>query len=131
MYMKKVASIFIISFLLNFIWENLHSLLYAKYMGKPITQFILFHATLGDAVMITLIALPFLFLPTFKKHEWLIIPIGIIISISIEWYALGAGRWAYNEYMPLVPYLNVGLTPLIQIGLLGYLSFRISDIIKP
>ncbi len=99
-------------------------------MHGPITQFILLHATFGDAVMITLIVLPFLFLPTFKKYDWIIIPIGIIIAVSIEWYALGVGRWAYNEYMPIIPLLKVGLTPTIQLGLLGYLSLKISDIIN-
>jgi hypothetical protein len=99
-------------------------------MGKSITQFILFHATLGDAIMITVISLPFIFLTTFKKYDWLIIPIGIIIGISIEWYALGVGRWSYNEYMPIIPLLKVGLTPTIQLGLLGYLSKKVSDIIN-
>ncbi len=120
--MKKVVSIFIISFILNLIWENLHSFLYLGYKGDKITEFILLRATLGDAIMITLISLPFIFLNSFKKYTWIIIPIGIIIAVSIEWYALGTGRWAYNEYMPIVPYLEVGLTPLIQLGVLGYIS---------
>ncbi|MDO8430725.1 MAG: hypothetical protein Q7S72_01940, partial [Candidatus Taylorbacteria bacterium] len=128
--MKKIILIFIISFFLNFIWENLHSLLYANYMGRPITEFILLHATLGDVVMIMIISLPFLFLPFFKKYDWLIIPIGIIISISIEWYALGVGRWSYNEFMPIIPLLGVGLTPVLQLGFLGYVSLKISDIIN-
>ncbi len=120
--MKKVASIFIISFTLNLIWENLHAFLYSGYQGGKITEFILLRATLGDAIMITLIALPFIFLNSFKKYTWIIIPIGIILTVSIEWYALGTGRWAYNEYMPIVPYLQVGLTPLVQLGVLGYIS---------
>jgi hypothetical protein len=127
--MKKVASIFIISFILNFIWENLHSFLYLGYKGGEITEFILLRATLGDAVMITLISLPFTFLNSFKKYTWAIIPIGIIIAVSIEWYALGTDRWAYNEYMPIVPYLEVGLTPLLQLGILGYISVKIEEYI--
>lgn len=120
--MKKVVSIFIISFILNLIWENLHSFLYLGYKGGKITEFILLRATLGDAIMITLISFPFIFLNSFKKYTWIIIPIGIILAVSIEWYALGTGRWGYNEYMPIVPYLEVGLTPLIQLGVLGYIS---------
>ncbi|MFA6566408.1 MAG: hypothetical protein WCT48_06705, partial [Candidatus Paceibacterota bacterium] len=109
------------------IWENLHAFLYAGYKGGEITQFILFRASLGDAVMITLLALPFFFIPSLKKWSWLIIILGVLLAVYIEWYALGAGRWAYNAYMPIIPFLNVGLTPTIQLGLLGYVSYRVVE----
>ena len=125
--MKRLLTIFLISFLLNFVWENLHSLLYASYMGGDITQFILFHASLGDAVMITIICIPFVYLPSFKKYSWTIVPIGLIIAVSIEWAALSVGRWSYNEFMPIIPILNIGLTPTIQLALLGYLSIILSE----
>ena len=123
--MKKILSIFVIAFVLNAIWENLHSFLYAAYRGGKITEFILLRATLADAVIITIIALPFLFIPSFKKRSWLIIIIGLVISVAIERYALSTGRWAYNAFMPIIPLLSVGLTPTIQLGLLGYFSLRI------
>lgn len=123
--MKKLSQIFLLSFFLNLIWENFHSLLYAQYQGGPITEFILLHATLGDAMMLTILALPFFYFDFFKKNIWLIIPIGIVIAVSIEWYALGAGRWAYNDLMPIIPFLNVGLTPTLQLGLIGYLVFSL------
>ena len=127
--MKRISLIFFIAFVLNVIWENLHSFLYANYMGGKITEFILFRATLFDAVIITLIVLPFIFFPTLKKQSWLIIFIGFIISIGIEYYALGTHRWAYNALMPVIPLLAVGLTPTIQLGLLGYISFKVEEYI--
>ena len=125
--MKKILYIFIISFILNLIWENLHVLLYDNYSGGQITQFILFRASIGDAIMISIIALPFIFLGFFKRNKWLIIPIGLVIAISIEIYALSVGRWAYNEFMPLIPLLKIGLTPTIQLALLGYLSLILNN----
>jgi hypothetical protein len=125
--MKKIFYLFFLSLLLNLVWENLHAFLYAGYQGGKITQFILFRASLGDAIMITLLVLPFLFIVALKKWSWLIIVIGVLLSILIEWYALGTGRWAYNEYMPIIPFLNVGLTPTIQLGLLGYFSYSIVE----
>jgi|SRR3989344_7611971 len=125
--MKKILIIFVTAFVLNLVWENLHSLLYDNYMGGKITEFILLRATLADAVMIVLITLPFVLIPLFKKYDWLILPIGILVAICIEWYALGTGRWAYNAYMPIVPIISVGLTPVLQLGLLGYLSFKIQE----
>jgi hypothetical protein len=114
----------IVSFVLNLIWENLHSYLYAGYMGGRITQLILLEASLIDALLIILISLPFIYREKWRGKSWLIIPFGIIISIIIELGALYLGRWSYNEYMPLIPLLRVGLTPTIQLGLLGYISYK-------
>jgi hypothetical protein len=121
--MKKISYIFLLSFLLNFVWENLHSALYAGYQGGKITEFILFRASIGDAVMITILLLPFLFVPWFKKRSWIIAVSGVILAVLIEWYALQTGRWAYNSLMPMIPLLNVGLTPTLQLGLLGYFTY--------
>lgn len=123
--MKKIFLIFVLSFILNFIWENLHSYLYVGYMGGEITEFILLRASVVDATIITLISLPFIFIPRLKRKSWLIILIGILVAIFIELHALETGRWAYNVYMPIIPILSVGLTPTIQLGILGYLSYRI------
>jgi hypothetical protein len=128
--MKRVFSIFIISFILNAIWENLHSVLYANYVGSKITEFILMRATLVDAIIVTIIVLPFLFLPHLKNKSWLIILAGIVVSIFIEYWGLGTGRWAYNSLMPIIPFLGIGLTPTIQLGLLGYVSFKIEEYIS-
>lgn len=121
--MKKIFLIFILSFLLNFVWENLHSYLYVSYMDGKITEFILFRASLVDASIITILSLPFIYITRLRNKNLFIIPIGVFIAIIIELYALNAGRWSYNEYMPIIPFLSVGLTPAIQLGLLGYFSY--------
>jgi len=126
-HMKKFLVIFTTAFALNAIWENLHAFLYANYMSGKITEFILLRATLADAVMITIITLPFVFVPLLKKQDWMIMLIGFILAVCIEWWALNTGRWAYNAYMPIIPLLSVGFTPAIQLGLLGYISFRIGE----
>ena len=125
--MKRLASIFIISFLLNIVWENFHSFLYDNYMGGKITESVLLHATFADAMIITIISLPFIYIKFFKKRDWLIVVVGVVVAIAIEAWALQTGRWAYNSFMPLIPILSVGLTPIIQLGLLGYVSYRLTD----
>lgn len=122
--LKKIFLIFLLSFILNLIWENLHSYLYVGYMGGEITEFILLRASVADAVFITLISLPFVFIPSLKRKSRLIIFIGVLLAVFIELWALNTERWAYNEYMPIIPILGVGLTPTIQLGLLGYFSYR-------
>ena len=118
---------FAIAFIFNFIWENLHSFLYDNYRGGPITAFILLRAILADAVMITVIVAPFVYFSSLRKYRWLILIIGIALAIIIERYALSTGRWAYNEYMPLIPFLGVGLTPTTQLALLGYFSVMLEE----
>lgn len=125
--MKKIIFIFINAFVLNAIWENLHSFLYDNYMGGKITEFILLRASLFDALLITLISLPFLYFFALKDKSWLILILGTIIAILNEWYGLNTGRWAYNAFMPIIPILETGITPTIQLGLLGYATFKISE----
>ena len=121
--MKKLFQIFFVSFYLNFIWENAHAFLYASYQNGAITEFILFRAALGDAMILTLLALPFIYSAYFKNKKWLVIPAGIFIAVVIELFALRTGRWEYNAFMPLIPIIHVGLTPTLQLGLLGYLTY--------
>ena len=121
--MNKLIKIFLVSFALNFIWENLHSILYVTYKGGAVTQLILARATLVDALILTILSLPFIYIYFFKRKKWLIIPICLIISILIEIYALGTSRWAYDYGMPIIPYLNVGITPVLQLGIIGYLTY--------
>jgi hypothetical protein len=126
---KRMFFIFIVAFILNAIWENLHSVLYENYKGGEISQFILLRATLSDAIYIIFMTLPFVLYSRLKKYDWLIIILGFIISIAIEYYALSTGRWAYNALMPIIPFLGIGITPTIQLGLLGYVSFKLEELI--
>lgn len=125
--MKRLVTVFISAFVLNIFWENLHSFLYNNYMGGKITEFILIRASLFDAILITTVVLPFIFISSLKDKSWLIIVIGIVVAIFNEWYGLSTGRWAYNSLMPIVPILKVGLTPMLQLGVLGYLSYKFQE----
>lgn len=125
--MKKLSTIFFLALILNIIWENLHSLFYDNYMGGKITEFILVRASLFDAIVITIILIPFIYYPFFKNKVWLIFIIGIIFAIFNEWYGLGTDRWLYNELMPIIPVIETGITPTIQLGLLGYVSYKIQE----
>jgi uncharacterized membrane protein len=96
-------------------------------MGGEITEFILFRAAVFDAVVTTLVITPFLYVVFLKKYNWLIIAILFFIAVYIEYYAIGTDRWAYDALMPIVPFLGTGLTPTVQLGFLGYLTFKITE----
>ena len=126
---RSLRTVFLSAFILNALYENAHAALYAHYQGGAVTEVVLLHATLADAFIITLLVFPFLCVDRLKRLSWLIVPLGFAIAIGIEWWALGTGRWAYGPLMPIIPILGTGLTPTIQLGLLGYVSYRFSQFV--
>ena len=122
---KRYSLIFVVAFVLNLIWENLHSFLYLNYQGGPITELNLLRATLFDAVFITLL---FLLTDSLKlKNRGLYIQIGLsfLVTVLIEVFALATTRWVYGLYMPIIPFLEVGFTPILQLPLLTWLTGRL------
>ena|SRR3989344_7181350 len=120
--MKKYLVLFLTAFVLNLVWENLHSVLYVSYKGGEITEGILLHATTVDAFIILAV-----FLATAKLPNRFRFPLSaitfLIIAIITEWWALGTGRWVYAETMPIIPFIGTGLSPTIQLASTGIASF--------
>ena len=93
----RLPLIFILAFILNLVWEEMHSVLYVHYQGGAITHLILIRAALFDALFITLIALPSLLFPQFKGRLLLPTLVALMFAIKLEIFALNTGRWAYTE----------------------------------
>ena len=59
--------------------------------------------------------------------KWIIyateVLLGAGIACAFEWFSLATGRWTYNEHMPVIPGLRIGLWPLLQLALLAPLSY--------
>lgn len=125
---KKLAVIFISAFVLNWVWESFHSCLYVHYKGGVITQFILARAALFDAVFITLLAFLFLNIKFLNGRHWPAFVIGVIFAVALEIFALKTGRWAYNDFMPIIPILKAGITPTFQLGFLSFLLFKLTKV---
>lgn len=119
--------LFVFAFLLNLVWEEFHSALYLNYQGGAITHFILIRAALADAIFITLL----FYLAKVTKINWFFPVLAVLLAFLIEWWALGTGRWAYNNLMPVVPILGVGLSPLIQLAVTGIISEKITLLCMP
>lgn len=140
--MKKpyvIGKIALISFILNLIWENIQAPLYIGF--RSFSQHFLFCliATLGDVTII--LGLYFLFALSFRSYYWikhwslkkaslLIIASGVV-AFAIEKWAL-QGYWSYKPTMPVVPFLEIGLAPLLQLLILPlftfYLAIKLSKI---
>jgi hypothetical protein len=126
--------LFVIAVPVNYVWELVQSPLY---VGMDSFKLVWWHcglAALGDGLLLLLIyAAGWAVL---RKRDWFAHPgaigyvvmllAGLIISVGIEWLAVFiVRRWAYTAQMPLIPWLNVGLTPVAQMLVLPPLIFRI------
>ncbi|MEK7630690.1 MAG: hypothetical protein AAB417_01520 [Patescibacteria group bacterium] len=127
---KQLAIVFIVAFLLNLIWENVHSYLYIHYQGGTITELILVKAAFFDAFVTLVAGALYLWVKPFRGR--LDVTIGGLLSfaIGLELFALATLRWNYSSWMPTLPCLDVGLTPIVQLALLAYISFRLSGLLK-
>lgn len=134
-YVKQALLVFIVAVALNYLWEVAQAPLYLGFEGWSSVWWHCFVAALGDGILVWLIFM--IGWITFRCFEWYAHPggralavmlvAGLLIGIGIEWVAINRlGRWAYTMDMPLLPGLNVGLVPVLQMLLLPPVIFRIT-----
>ncbi len=144
---KKAFNRFIItttvfSFLLNFAWELFQIPFYKNpsYNIDHIAFCAL--ATLADVIMVLLLYFGFAII--FRNFFWIehlkwkgiiiVILTGGTGAVLAEIRHLALGTWAYAGSMPILPIVNVGISPVLQFMLLPlliyYLSFKRLKIIK-
>ncbi len=126
-----VWRILLVGFLTNLVWENAQAFLYEGYEGFYQHFIMCLIATVVDAVAI--LALYLIFAGVLQDFYWvrhwnwksilLIMLAGGLLAILFEKWALSRGEWSYTEAMPVVPFLQVGLSPLLQLTILPVLTF--------
>jgi len=128
--------VFVLAFLLNFVWETLHAVLFyeghATFVAAFFTRMVLY-ASFIDALLIFGIFCAGCML--FKGDCWLenykgkefafTIALGILIAAIIEIKAIFLEQWRYTALMPT--FLGIGLSPLVQLGITGALSMFITS----
>ncbi len=130
---KKIFVIYLIfiSFVINYIWENLHFSLYSSNtLGFQSVYSLMLYASFIDTLVIVLAYL--LFAVIFKEFYWskkkrifLFAVLAIFISLIIEIRALILGRWIYTELMPTL--FGIGLSPLVQLAISGSIAIIIAE----
>lgn len=131
--LKLNLYIFVLSFFIHLIWETLHSPLYAPF-DLPLNQFI--PLILGASFIDGIIMISFYWIGYFKNKDFkwifrikkgdyaLIIIIGFLLASAIEIISTNVSfGWTYKTAMPIIPIINVGLTPVIQLMLLPFIIF--------
>lgn len=136
---KKIALLVIIAligFLTNLIWENVQAPLYKGFVsfGQHFKQCLI--ASVGDMVFVVVVYL--IFVGVFRDWYWiqnltlklaiLVVLLGGISAVVFEKVAFHLGYWSYGK-MPVIPLLDVGLMPVIQLMVLPILSYYLGFII--
>lgn len=128
-----------IGLLLNLAWENFQAPLYQGYSNFwqhfPICSV----ASLGDALIVLVLYLVlaainrnmFWIAKLNRANIMVLIILGTLVGIGIEKWALATERWQYNSAMPLIPYIGVGLLPVLQMSLLPLLTYYIGKRVAP
>ncbi len=134
-YRNYIIRVAVIAFSLNFIWEVGQGWLYKDFEYD--WQHISFCALASIADMLMVLILLFGFSLVYKNVFWTsaigiskilpLILIGSAGAIFGEIWHTSRGDWAYAEAMPVVPWVNVGLSPLLQFAVLPYLIFLIGN----
>jgi hypothetical protein len=133
-------TLLIVAFVLNWTWEMLQMFAYAGMTDAPWTKTIVLCsvASLGDVgitvivfVTVALAAGKLSWAWDFKWHSYTAAAlIATCYSTLTELWGLASGTWAYTANMIVVPVLNVGLWPFLQLMLLVPLAIWIAALIS-
>ena len=120
--MSLLLTIFSVAFLLNLLYELLHSFLYETCRKASLKKYayLMLKGAIFDGVAIT--SLYWLTSLVFKNGLHLIIFLLLTLLLAYFWevYSLKKGKWEYTKSMPIV--FGVGLTPFIQLALTGFIT---------
>ena len=89
-------------------------------------------AFVADAIITVAIFvfLKFLMKPGGAKFYLCAVILGALCAVGFEWFAFRFGLWAYGEQMIVLPVINVGLLPFVQLALLVPLAIRLTRKLK-
>ncbi|MBT4384608.1 hypothetical protein HOD30_02570 [Candidatus Peregrinibacteria bacterium] len=121
--------IFFISFLINLVWEVLHSQLYTTCLEMPFKKYpsLIVKQSIKDGLWISTFYLITYFL--FQSAEILtnkpqliaFITLALAFSFIDEKVSINLKRWEYSKQMPTI--FGVGLTPLLELAVTGVITF--------
>jgi hypothetical protein len=123
-----------IAFGLNWIWQIGQMFAYAAEAGDSWTKSFLFCtlASVGDAIVTIAIYVLLKFLIRLDGAKFYLCAAisGALCAAFFEWFAFRFGLWSYGEQMIVLPIINVGLLPFVQLTLLVPLAICLSGKFK-
>lgn len=123
-----------LAYFFNLVWEIAQGFLYQGYVYD--FQHISFCALASVADVFMVLLIYFGFALIYRHFFWiepltftkvlLTVSVGGVGAIFAETRHLAAGNWAYADAMPLLPIVEVGLSPVLQFMLLPILIYWLS-----
>ena len=131
---RRLTVLFGLAVVVNYPWERAQSRLYVMPDGVEVEWWMCATAIVADGLMVLLIF--WIGKLLIGHRDWYLRPgargyavlllSGAIIIMVVEWSTIYAAHWwDYSPQMPLVPLLNIGLTPLAQMLALPPLIFML------
>lgn len=116
------------TFLLNLVWELSQSSLglYENYGGDFASVIGCTRAAVGDILIVggvyvamTLIYRRRTWMSSMRNSTWVVlVVISVLAAFVVEWWGLLTDRWLYSELMPLIPLLEIGVSPILQMAII-------------
>lgn len=133
-----IINIALTAFLFNLMWELLHGPLYEEfqYDWNHIRMCLLASVTDMLTLLVMLFGLGLFYKNTFWTQKLSLGKIIIIVvtggtgTILLERWHITTGHWMYAEGMPILPIVEVGLTPFMQFTVLPILIFIVGGIVS-
>ncbi len=139
MVFRFLVYLLVISFLLNFVWE-ISQMTFYKFEGlgdiSNYLKFIEVHWIVSFKDALIVIGLYLLTGILMRNMYWgrkisnkklaILLVLGGLWAILVEYHAINNNRWAYSSLMPILPLLNVGLLPVLQMMILPLLSILLT-----
>ena len=131
---RFVITTILFAFFFNVTWEILQIPLFKG--GVYGWQHIMFCVLASVADVIVVLLIYFGFALIYKNTLWVkklnpnriivLILTGGVGAVLAEVWQLSIGTWSYASAMPLIPVVNVGLSPVLQFMILPILIYRLS-----
>jgi len=126
------------SFLLNFFWEVLQT----RYYMHSVLSFNQHFPMLIVASILDIFWMLILFyigVSWFSKKEWIVnkgvskyffaFICGIFLGAIVEFFSVNVLRlWSYGLSMPIIPFFNIGIFPVMQFGVISLVIIFVMNI---
>ncbi len=119
---KFYGILLMVAFGINLVWEISQM---SYFEGKPggSTAGNLFFCALASVIdALTTAAVFWLLVKSLKKPDWKFYLaaafLGAVCAVIFEVAAGAFGLWSYSEKMPVIPFINTGLLPFVQLTIL-------------
>ena len=134
--LKRLVALFVVSILVNFPWEVAQMPLYVEEGNWSEFAQHCIVPSIGDGFIVLLIfCVGWL---AQRRSDWsdrpgwtgyaTMLAAGFTIAVIIEWLAVyGLQRWTYTASMPMLPFLGIGVVPVLQMLILPPIIFKFTS----